>query len=171
MTDYAYMARRLRDYNDCPDGVVDDAADAIETLLRERDEARAAQGKADARAAKLQAILEGSDADNDLTHPKPASEWKRMWGVMLKERDASRAWSARYHAYARQLRSDQSLFDATDAAHPAWWRGHDYVAAQYQTRLDEARAEVARLRAALDAIVASGLPDYLRAALAEKGGE
>ncbi|MBX9623826.1 MAG: hypothetical protein K2X82_08420 [Gemmataceae bacterium] len=34
------------------------------------------------------------------------------------------------HAELVGLRDDP-LFDCTDAAHPAWWRGHDYTAAAF----------------------------------------
>ena len=53
---------------------------------------------------------------------------------------------------------DDPALDATDGAHPAWWRGHDHATAQWRERVataeterDEARAEAERLREALDA--------------------
>ena len=41
---------------------------------------------------------------------------------------------------------DDPDLDATDAAHPAWWRGHDHVAARMGAALTDARADAARLR-------------------------
>ena len=49
-----------------------------------------------------------------------------------------------------RLRSaDDPELDATDSAHPAWWRGHDYVTEQWRERL----AAVVTERDALRAIV------------------
>lgn len=61
--------------------------------------------------------------------------------------------------------TDDPTFDATDGAHPAWWRGHDYVSARFKEELDNARkerdealtriarAEIDGARKALDAVV------------------
>ena len=44
--------------------------------------------------------------------------------------------------------------DATDGAHPAWWRGHDYVSMRFyeelakaRERADKAEAKLAELEA------------------------
>ena len=47
-------------------------------------------------------------------------------------------------------RADDPMLDATDGAHPAWWRGHDHVVARMGAALTDARAEVARLRDAIE---------------------
>ena len=46
----------------------------------------------------------------------------------------------RLRAEVAALRDDPE-FDATDWAHPAWWRGHDYVSARFKEELDKARRE------------------------------
>lgn len=38
--------------------------------------------------------------------------------------------------------NDDPTLDATDGAHPAWWRGHDYVSAKFKRELDKCRAIV-----------------------------
>lgn len=42
--------------------------------------------------------------------------------------------------------ADDATLDGTDAAHPAWWRGHDAGAKGMTAALEEARAEVRRLQ-------------------------
>lgn len=42
---------------------------------------------------------------------------------------------------AALVRVDDPEADATDFAHPAWWRGHDHVARMFKQQLDKARAE------------------------------
>ena len=37
--------------------------------------------------------------------------------------------------------ADNPEFDATDGAHPAWWRAHDYVSARFKEELDKSRRE------------------------------
>jgi len=59
-----------------------------------------------------------------------------------------------YRAIIRQLEEnfrkvDDPTFDATDGAHPAWWRGHDYVSARFKEELDKARRERDLFRARL----------------------
>lgn len=56
----------------------------------------------------------------------------------------------RLRAEVAALRDDPE-FDATDWAHPAWWRGHDYVSARFKEELDKARRERDDLKAKLDA--------------------
>lgn len=46
----------------------------------------------------------------------------------------------RLRAEVVALRDDPE-WDATDGAHPAWWRGHDYVSARFKEELDKARRE------------------------------
>jgi chromosome segregation ATPase len=41
--------------------------------------------------------------------------------------------------------ADNPEFDATDGAHPAWWRGHDYVSARFKEELDESEVELDEL--------------------------
>jgi hypothetical protein len=43
---------------------------------------------------------------------------------------------------------DDPLLDATDGAHPAWWRGHDRAAEMLTAQRDAALADAARARAA-----------------------
>jgi chromosome segregation ATPase len=67
----------------------------------------------------------------------------------IRERDQARADVARVEAerasLAASLRYERQAagpeWDATDAAHPAWWRGHDHGAAGMARALEEARAE------------------------------
>lgn len=40
---------------------------------------------------------------------------------------------------------DNPEYDATDAAHPAWWRGHDHAERKMREQVDRLMAEVARL--------------------------
>jgi hypothetical protein len=40
-------------------------------------------------------------------------------------------------AAAEQARADHPDLDATDGAHPAWWRGHDYTAKRLCQRVNE----------------------------------
>ncbi len=47
--------------------------------------------------------------------------------------------------------ADNPEFDATDGAHPAWWRAHDYVSARFKEELDKSRRERDDLKAKLDA--------------------
>ncbi len=49
-----------------------------------------------------------------------------------------------------KLHDDPEL-DATDGAHPAWWRGHDHVEAKFRELIAAKDAEIARLRTVLDA--------------------
>lgn len=44
---------------------------------------------------------------------------------------------------------DDPGLDATDAAHPAWWRGTDHAAARWHIRTQEAELERDKLRARL----------------------
>jgi hypothetical protein len=63
----------------------------------------------------------------------------------LDERDAAedRRWLEEQKRLADAFRVvDDPALDATDLAHPAWWRGHDFVADQYQQRLEACRAIV-----------------------------
>lgn len=90
------------------------------------------------------------------------------WSTRARELDQSGAvWKARAKkaesalAEARvELETTKPEWDATDGAHPCWWRGHDNgskgmiaVNAKLEANLAEARAEVERLRSAMDAAV------------------
>ena len=57
----------------------------------------------------------------------------------------------RLRAEVASLRDDPE-FDATDGAHPAWWRGHDYVSARFKEELDKARRERDNLRADFESL-------------------
>ncbi len=37
---------------------------------------------------------------------------------------------------------DDPIFDATDGAHPAWWRGHDYVTERWKERVQALEAQL-----------------------------
>lgn len=50
---------------------------------------------------------------------------------------------------------DQEIFDATDFAHPAWWRGHDYVSARFVEALDKARDEARKYRQLYESLCAA----------------
>jgi hypothetical protein len=51
------------------------------------------------------------------------------------------------------LRSgDDPRFDATDAAHPAWWRGHDRGAAGMRELVEKLKDELRQARARLAAV-------------------
>jgi hypothetical protein len=39
------------------------------------------------------------------------------------------------------LEVDEEIFDATDGAHPAWWRGHDHVAERMREQMETMRTE------------------------------
>ena len=36
-----------------------------------------------------------------------------------------------------RLQEDNPFWDCTDAAHPAWWRGHDYITEGYNRELSK----------------------------------
>jgi hypothetical protein len=59
--------------------------------------------------------------------------------------------------------SDDPIFDGTDGAHPAWWRGHDHAAAQLVAQRDAARDQAAAATA--DALAAERERDALTTAL------
>lgn len=70
--------------------------------------------------------------------------------------------------------ADNPEFDATDGAHPAWWRAHDYVSARYREELDKARRERDDLKADFESLeydaakvvrALDDLPGDLRAAV------
>jgi hypothetical protein len=44
---------------------------------------------------------------------------------------------------------DEPLLDGTDAAHPAWWRGHDRATEVWRSRVETAERERDEARAAL----------------------
>lgn len=62
-------------------------------------------------------------------------------------------------------RADDSIFDGTDAAHPAWWRGSDHASAVWRQRLD---AKEVVLQTTLRGVVE--LERRLDAARAERNG-
>jgi hypothetical protein len=43
---------------------------------------------------------------------------------------------------------DDPQWDATDAAHPAWWRGQEQASREWSKRLEAMRAENEKLKAA-----------------------
>ena len=68
---------------------------------------------------------------------------------------AKRAHDAACAAEGRELDINDPTLDGTDAAHPAWWRGHDRATEAWRERVataererDAARAELATARAA-----------------------
>ena len=70
--------------------------------------------------------------------------------------------------------ADNPEFDATDGAHPAWWRGHDYVSARFKEEIDKARRERDNLKADFESLeydaarvvrALDELPEDLRAAV------
>jgi len=93
-----------------------------------------------------------------------------------RERDQALADLARVEAerasLAAALRYERSAadpeWDATDGAHPAWWRGHHHGASSMALALESARAEVQRLKADRDAATRRhrGEVQRLKAALA-----
>lgn len=61
--------------------------------------------------------------------------------------------------------ADDPLLDATDGAHPAWWRGHDRATEEWRERVsiaererDEARADLAQLADQQRPVDTSGMP-------------
>lgn len=60
-------------------------------------------------------------------------------------------------AIVEGLDADDPLLDATDGAHPAWWRGHDHTAA----KIAEARAELHTLRGQIAAVLAAAGDPYV----------
>jgi hypothetical protein len=50
--------------------------------------------------------------------------------------------------------TDDPMLDATDGAHPAWWRGHDHAAEKMREALDDARLTADRLLGENTAITA-----------------
>jgi hypothetical protein len=74
---------------------------------------------------------------------------------------------------------DDPEMDATEGAHPAWWRGEAYAAKKWQERCERAEAQAAALREALEHLIDeeqdgiyrhSGIPRWLTAALAADAG-
>ena len=51
-----------------------------------------------------------------------------------------------------RLTVDDTTLDATDGAHPAWWRGHDHTEARMRAQVEAMRAERDEARAALAAL-------------------
>ena len=74
---------------------------------------------------------------------------------------------------ARLSVTDDPIYDATDGAHPAWWRGHDHAAVKMREALDGARANALWLRAAVVEYLAAeiGCAAADRAVQAERGPE
>jgi hypothetical protein len=78
-------------------------------------------------------------------------------------RDAAASDVLTLVAEVERLRAqDNPALDATDGAHPAWWRGHDYVTERWRERLataeaerDDLRAENETLRRKIDASASS----------------
>lgn len=65
---------------------------------------------------------------------------KGLWVVL--EDDLTRSlFPIRWTGIPMGLREDDPMFDCTDGAHPAWWRGHDYTARAIGDSLKEAREE------------------------------
>lgn len=60
---------------------------------------------------------------------------------------------------------DDPELDATEGAHPAWWRGHDYVAAKFREVLSLERARVVELERRLASIKEASLAQGLDSAL------
>jgi hypothetical protein len=56
-------------------------------------------------------------------------------------------------AYLDRIDRDDPLFDCTDAAHPAWWRAHDYVARRFSELVRRVRAERDELKRQLTAAI------------------
>lgn len=79
------------------------------------------------------------------------------------ERDAAEKHAAVMESHAcsmkagafgllRSALADNPDFDATDGAHPAWWRGHAHGARRMAAALDAARAERDEARASMEAL-------------------
>jgi hypothetical protein len=85
---------------------------------------------------------------------------KRPGEEVLKARAEERyqAALARYVEKLARFKAcypDDPAMDATDGAHPAWWRGHDYTSERWQARCEAAEATrdeaIELLRVILDA--------------------
>jgi hypothetical protein len=65
-------------------------------------------------------------------------------------RETDKQGGCPYHPYC----PDDPLFDTTDGAHPAWWRGHDYTADRIVAMLSYAigQSQDASLREILDIV-------------------
>lgn len=66
----------------------------------------------------------------------------RATAELTAENAGLRAECERLRAELAARPADDPELDATDGAHPAWWRGHDYVAAVYQREIGLLRAMV-----------------------------
>lgn len=95
-----------------------------------------------------------------------AVEWaelERRVAAAEKDRDALRAELA-----SLQASLDPSA-DATDGAHPAWWRGHDDGAKGMTALVEKLRAELAEVKAERDEAVT--LADFRAGLLSHAEGE
>ena len=106
--------------------------------VEERDEAREALAESHRAASVLrdQVIVATHERDEALDQ------------LATAQREVDRLREAL--AKAEERDPDDPEFDATDFAHPAWWRAHDYVTVRFKQELDKAREEAAQCRKALE---------------------
>lgn len=86
-----------------------------------------------------------------VTRPSNEVLWTRTesrYQRQLAEWETKQAYFATARRKAEQAIDNPEL-DATDGAHPAWWRGHDYVSSQFRDALLKERARVAELEASI----------------------
>lgn len=84
-------------------------------------------------------------------HADVAQEWANQCQRSQKELAESKAECERLR--------DNPSDDATDAAHPAWWRGHDNGANGMAKLVEKLRAEGERLRARIEDLTERDLDD------------
>jgi hypothetical protein len=131
----------------------DFAEDALRREMADREAAEAQLAEANAEIGRLCSCNARNCIDRDA-----AIERAEAVEAQLAEANARlnklEGQYADASLYGNQNNPD---FDATDAAHPAWWRGHDHVAAMFEQKvgklkgeLDEANKTIAHLRKAKD---------------------
>lgn len=95
-------------------------------------------------------------------------KWERWCDLFYYEHDRYPNWDELIVAVQQDAqRWDNPKFDATDAAHPAWWRGHDRTAKKFEELVNELRAKLAEAERKLSKFKAQWQCERDRAEAAE----